>query len=85
MNRAAALAAFDSAGCRVAGGKSDSLIEPPDPSGDRAMMDPPLKGAPKRPCSACGNRFQPTMRRRRLCGWCYRTGEGRGEQIRLIL
>ena len=34
--------------------------------------DPPLKGAPERPCSCCGARFKPTQRRRMLCSYCYR-------------
>ena len=34
---------------------------------------------PKRPCSRCGNKFQPTIRRRMLCATCYHwAGTGGG-------
>lgn len=29
---------------------------------------------PKRPCACCGNRFQPTVRRRMLCARCFNGG-----------
>ncbi len=37
--------------------------------------DPPLKDRPKRPCSKCGRKFQPTAKRRMLCEHCYRAAD----------
>ena len=37
--------------------------------------DRPLPGRPERPCSACGQRFAPTLRRRLLCGSCFHRGD----------
>ena len=37
-------------------------------------VDRTLEGAAKRSCSACGKRFQPTLRRRMLCEPCYEAG-----------
>ena len=42
----------------------------------RRMKDPPLLGRPERKCSACGQMFQPTIRRRLLCGPCFHHGDG---------
>ena len=36
--------------------------------------DKPLTGRPERPCSCCGRKFAPTLRRRRLCLLCYSHG-----------
>ena len=36
--------------------------------------DAKLEGAPERPCSRCGKRFQPTLRRRLLCAGCFTGG-----------
>ena len=30
-----------------------------------------LQGAKRRPCARCGQRFQPTQRRRMLCAGCF--------------
>lgn len=34
-------------------------------------IDRPLTDVGPRPCSCCGNSFQPTLRRRRLCKDCF--------------
>ena len=39
-------------------------------------IDPPLLHKAPRPCSACGQSFQPTMRRRLLCHRCFAAGDG---------
>ncbi len=31
---------------------------------------------PPRPCACCGKAFQPTIRRRLLCEWCFLYGDG---------
>lgn len=33
-------------------------------------LDPPID-KPPRPCSRCKNEFQPTVRRRMSCEWCF--------------
>ena len=38
--------------------------------------DPPLKGANNKPCARCRRPFQPTIRRRLLCGHCFSLGAG---------
>ena len=38
--------------------------------------DPALEDKPKRPCARCGNRFQPTTKRRMLCLRCFRLNGG---------
>ena len=38
-------------------------------------VDTPLPDKPERPCSNCFNVFQPTVRRRMLCEWCYTWGD----------
>ncbi len=40
----------------------------------KATVDPPID-KPPRPCSRCGKTFQPTVRRRMLCEWCYTRGD----------
>ena len=30
---------------------------------------------PERPCNRCGDRFQPTNRRRMLCAYCFKYGD----------
>ena len=39
-------------------------------------IDKTLPGKPTRRCSACGKMFQQTVRRRRLCGDCFRRASG---------
>ena len=34
-------------------------------------LDPVLKGRSSRPCARCGNKFQPTFKRRLLCSRCF--------------
>ena len=36
------------------------------------LLDRKDLARPRRPCSCCGVAFQPTVRRRMLCGSCYR-------------
>ena len=43
------------------------------------VRDAPLN-RPKRRCSNCGRTFQPTVRRRMLCAYCYRRGDPDGEE-----
>ena len=38
--------------------------------------DPALKDEPKRRCARCGQKFQPTAKRRMLCARCYGLGGG---------
>ena len=38
-------------------------------------IDPPLLHREPRPCSNCQRLFQPTMRRRMLCGYCFHRGD----------
>ena len=40
------------------------------------LVDQKDLSRPARPCSCCGVAFQPTMRRRMLCGPCYRLTPG---------
>ena len=42
----------------------------------RPNLDPKLD-LPKRPCTSCGRRFRPTVRRRLLCASCF------GRRVRL--
>ena len=42
---------------------------------DPALLDKDGDPKPERPCSRCGNTFQPTIRRRMLCRWCFDTAE----------
>ena len=39
-------------------------------------QDNKLNVEPRR-CSSCGNRFTPTVKRRRLCAHCYSQGDDR--------
>ncbi|MCY4394989.1 MAG: hypothetical protein OXC10_07640 [Rhodospirillaceae bacterium] len=53
----------------------------PDPTGADAEFsraetkDRPDLSRPERPCARCRRRFQPTLRRRMLCGYCFRGDE----------
>jgi len=49
-------------------------VPPPD-------TDQPLEGRARIPCACCGRPFQPTVRRRRLCAPCFKSGEGRAGNI----
>lgn len=41
---------------------------------------------PKRPCARCGKKFQPTQRRRMLCGSCFADdSNGHGRVTGLVL
>ena len=34
-------------------------------------LDSPLRDVPERRCGCCGKPFQPSLKRRRLCGPCF--------------
>ena len=57
----------------------DAALAPATPGGDFNGqgwgLDRPDLSRPERPCACCGNRFQPTQRRRMLCRDCFREGE----------
>ena len=40
--------------------------------GGRVVVDDLELDRPERPCSHCGEHFQPTQRRRRLCAYCFK-------------
>lgn len=56
--------------------------------GDRTLRvvqsDPKSPPVPKKPCSCCKAMFQPTLKRRMLCAYCYRSGDKRREVIGFI-
>ena len=45
---------------------------------DHETGDRPI-GRPERPCARCGNKFQPTQRRRLLCLGCFSGGHSEGQ------
>ena len=59
----------------AAGERPRALEQSIDPSipAPRPGTDPKLD-LPKRRCSCCGRKFQPTARRRMLCGTCFGRG-----------
>ena len=50
--------------------------EHPDPI---AVGDRPLPHAPERPCTSCGKVFQPSLKRRLLCKFCFGGRHGGGQ------
>ena len=41
----------------------------------RGRPGDPALDRPERPCAKCGKQFQPTVRRRLLCGPCFNGGD----------
>ena len=51
------------------------LAGKPEPTKTFRQIDTPLPDKPERPCSRCEKIFQPTIRRRLLCWYCYTYAE----------
>ena len=50
------------------------IADPLPPAGDRKLTD-----VGPRPCSSCRRKFQPTIKRRRLCFDCFRRASRHGD------
>lgn len=65
---------FDAKGRQLAAGEVETGLKhvPGDSASVGAARDQADPTRPVRPCAKCGRRFQPTVKRKMLCGGCFK-------------